>query len=139
VKAQSAREKETDTMKKKVLFIGFDPRRVDFTTPDRVQLNVTEEKVLAGIQEDMERIRARGHEVDPCFIEPGTTAERVVLERLKNDRYDCVLVGAGIRTRPEALLLFERIINLIHEHAPGARIGFKSTPNDGAEAVERWI
>jgi len=36
------------------------------------------------------------------------------------------------------LLLFEKLINLVHEHAPGAKICFNTTPADTAEAVQRW-
>jgi len=124
---------------KKILFVGFEIRGLDFTTSDRAQLNVTEESVLAGVNAEIERVRARGYELDVCFIHPDATAEPAVLERLKSNRYDCVLVGAGVRTRPEALLLFEKIINLIHEHAPGARICFNKTPTDHTEAVQRWV
>jgi hypothetical protein len=37
----------------------------------------------------------------------------------------------------ERLLLFEKIINLIHRLAPQASICFNTTPADTAEAVQR--
>jgi hypothetical protein len=48
------------------------------------------------------------------------------------------LIGAGLRD-PEQLLLFEKLLNLVHEQAPRARICFNSTPADSAEAVQRWV
>jgi hypothetical protein len=36
-------------------------------------------------------------------------------------------------------LLFERIINLVHQRAPNSRIAFNTTPSDTAEAARRWI
>jgi hypothetical protein len=50
-----------------------------------------------------------------------------------------VLIGAGLRQPPERLLLFERIVNLIHRLAPKASICFNTTPADTAEAVQRWV
>jgi hypothetical protein len=49
-------------------------------------------------------------------------------------------VGAGRAgtadgaTGPD-FLLFERLINVVHEAAPGARIAFNTSPADTAEAV----
>jgi hypothetical protein len=37
------------------------------------------------------------------------------------------------------LLLFEKIVNLVHSLAPDAKICFNTTPADTAEAVQRWI
>jgi hypothetical protein len=37
------------------------------------------------------------------------------------------------------LLLFEKIINLVHALAPNAKICFNSNPADSAAAVQRWI
>jgi hypothetical protein len=49
-----------------------------------------------------------------------------------------VMFGAALRAAPH-LLLFERLINLVHELAPRAKICFNSTPADTAEAVQRWV
>jgi len=51
----------------------------------------------------------------------------------------CRVIGAGLREPPERLLLFEKILNLVHAFAQGARICFNTTPADTAEAVRRWI
>jgi hypothetical protein len=58
---------------------------------------------------------------------------------LRARNFDCVVIGAGLREPPERLLLFERIINLVHRLAPNASIAFNATPADTAEAVRRWI
>jgi len=44
---------------------------------------------------------------------------------------------AQLRARQD--LLFEKIINTIHAHAPSAKICFNTNPGDTAEAVNRWI
>ena len=50
-----------------------------------------------------------------------------------------VLVGGGLRTPPECLELFERVVNLVHRHAPGSVIAFGTSPVDGAEAALRAL
>ena len=47
-----------------------------------------------------------------------------------------MLIGGGLRT-PECLELFERVVNLVHRHAPGSAIAFGTSPVDGAEAALR--
>jgi hypothetical protein len=36
-------------------------------------------------------------------------------------------------------MLFERLVNAVHEHAPRARLCFNTRPDDTAEAVKRWV
>lgn len=50
-----------------------------------------------------------------------------------------MLVGVGLREPPELLLLFEAILDLVHEAAPGARIAFNSSPADTLDAVRRVL
>jgi hypothetical protein len=71
-------------------------------------------------------------------VDLGETAEAVTLSHLQAQSFDCVLIGAGLRD-PEQLLLFEKLMNLVHEQAPRARICFNSTPADSAEAIQRWV
>ena len=49
------------------------------------------------------------------------------------------MIGAGVRTDADHFLLFEMVINLVHEHAPQAKICFNTQPLDSVEAVERWV
>jgi hypothetical protein len=46
------------------------------------------------------------------------------------------MIGAGLRA-PSQLLLFEKLINLVHERAPRAAICFNTSPADTVEAVQR--
>ena len=45
---------------------------------------------------------------------------------------------APYRHAPQHTLLFERVINAVHRHAPAAALCFNTNPNDTAEAVRRW-
>jgi hypothetical protein len=59
-------------------------------------------------------------------------------EHLRRRSFDCVLIGAGLHA-PERLLLFEKLLNVVHAHAPTAKICFNTTPADSDEAVQRWV
>ena len=69
----------------------------------------------------------------------GETAESAVTSCLRAKQYDCVIIGAGVRANPKYFLLFERLLNLVHELAPQARIAFNTMPTDTVEAVQRWL
>jgi hypothetical protein len=120
---------------KRVLALGLDPAFVELKdTPQ-----FTPDIVRAYIDSQLARVRALGFEVDSCLVDTGATAADVLAQRLASQSYDCVLIGAGLRDAPEQLLLFETLLNLVHERAPHAKICFNSTPADSAEAVQRWI
>ena len=121
--------------KKSVLAIGIDPVFVDYTALPQF----TPEMFRSYIDAQLERVRDMGYDVTSCLIDLGDTAEAVTAEALRSRDFDCVLIGAGLRQPPERLLLFERIINLIHRLAPQASICFNTTPADTAEAVRRWV
>jgi hypothetical protein len=121
--------------KKKVLAIGIDPAFVDFSSMPQF----TPEMFRRYIDDQLDRVRALGFEVTPCLIDLGDTAEAVTAAALDAGHVDCVMIGAGLREGRERLILFEKIVNLVHRLAPAAAICFNSTPADSAEAVQRWI
>jgi hypothetical protein len=121
-------------MAKTVLALGLDPVHADFSQMP----NLTPELVRAFIGAQLDRVRALGYTVESCLVDAGETAGSVARARLSAQEFDCVMFGAGLRAAPQ-LLLFERLINLVHELAPGSKICFNSTPADTAEAVQRCI
>jgi hypothetical protein len=82
---------------------------------------------------------ARGWFAENCFISPDETAIPTVERRLAADRYDCVVVGAGVRLPPRRLALFEALVNAIHRTAPQTAIAFNTRPEDSGAAAARWI
>jgi formylmethanofuran dehydrogenase subunit B len=122
-------------MPKKVLAIGIDPAFVDFTAMPQF----TPQMFQSFIDAQLDRVRASGYDVTSCLIDLGDTAEAVTAKALKSGYFQCVLIGAGLRQPGERLMLFEKIINLVHELAPDARICFNTTPADSVEAVRRWV
>ena len=121
--------------KKTVLAIGIEPGFVDFSAFPGLSL----ELVRNYIEAQIEQLRALGFDVESCLIDLGETAEAVATQALTSRRLDCVVIGAGLREPMPRLLLFEKIVNLAHTHAPQARICFNTTPADTAAAVLRWI
>jgi hypothetical protein len=120
---------------KSVLVIGFEPTLLDYTTiPD-----LDAAKVMAGLKADETRLRNLGYDVELCLHDLGETAETVVRDRLRQKQFDCIVIGAGVRTIPKYFILFEKLINVVHEHAPRSRLCFNTKPSDTAEAVQRWI
>ena len=121
--------------KKSVLLIGLDPAVVDY---DRWP-GLTAERLEAGLRRDEATLNDSGYDARICFIDHGETAEQVVRAALAEADVACVLIGAGVRTDSEEFLLFEKLINVVHEHAPGARICFNTGPTDSVDAVRRWV
>lgn len=121
-------------MAKSVLALGLDPVVVDISQSP----GLTPELVRAFIDSQLDRVRGLGYDVVSCLIDRSDAAEALVRHQLQEQRFDCIMIGAGLRT-PSELLLFERLLNVIHAHAPSAKICFNTTPADTAEAVQRWV
>ena len=118
-----------------VLAIGLDPAVVDFSAFP----GLTPELVRAYIDAEIGRLGSLGYEAESCLIDLGDTALQVVEVALRSRPFDCVVIGAGLREPPERLLLFEKVLNLVHRLAPGSRIAFNTNPADTAEAAQRWV
>jgi predicted dinucleotide-binding enzyme len=116
-----------------VLAIGLDPARVD---PSEIR-GFTPEVVRAFIEAQLEKLRSNGYEVHNCLITSNEDADELVGQCLSTRAFDCVLIGAGLRAESQ-LLLFERMINLVHLQAPRAKLCFNTSPADTVEAVLRW-
>jgi hypothetical protein len=122
----------------RVLFIGQVPDTVDFKDP-ALNPGMTAAAIQAGIDRAMADMAARGWEAALCLVRPDETAVRDVLARLGAARFDCVVIGGGLRVPARGLLLFEAILNAVHRAAPDAAIAFNTRPEDTAAAAERWV
>ena len=126
------------TDKKSVLVVGLDPTLIDFSKPGYPP-GMDAENVFAGMKSSEDELTSLGYTVQTCLTDFGETAEAVVQNQLKQKRWDCVMIGAGVRTNPSNFMLFEKLINVVHEHAPQAKLCFNQLPSDMAEAVKRWL
>lgn len=128
----------TVTGEKRVLVIGLDPALIDFSQPGYAP-GMSATKVLAGLKASEDELTRLGYSVQMCLTDFGETAEAAVQSQLERNRFDCILIGAGVRTNPSNFILFEKLINVVHEHAPRAKICFNTLPSDTAAAVQRWL
>lgn len=122
--------------KKKVLLIGLDPKVVDYA---HLPTKLDEPTLRKGLAKDVEQLIERGYDAEWLLIDRGETAVQAATAKLAANTYDCVLLGAGIRTVPPLLLLFEKLVNVVHEKAPHAKIAFNTQPEDTPESVQRWV
>ncbi len=121
-----------------VLVIGLDPTLIDFSQPGYAP-GMDATKVLTGLKSSEEELTRLGYSVQMCLTDFGETAEAVVQRQLGQKQFDCILIGAGVRTNPNNFMLFEKLINVVHKHAPQAKICFNTLPSDTAAAVQRWV
>jgi hypothetical protein len=117
----------------RVLVIGLDPYRV----PGPWDPAPVADAIAAG----MARFADAGIGVEGCLfgLDGSDDIEAVVTEALDRRPWQVVVVGGGVRKPEEQLELFERIVNLVHRHAPTAAIAFNSAPGDTFDAAARWL
>jgi formylmethanofuran dehydrogenase subunit B len=121
-------------MTKKILLVGWHPSVVNY---DKWP-GMTAEKLELALRADEAKLNTLGYDAAIGFIYSGDTAIDQVAKTLKSAQYDVVLIGAGVRKDDDHFLVFEQLINLVHEHAPKARIAFNTGPTDSDLAVQRW-
>lgn len=119
---------------KSVLLIGLHPSVVDFSLAP----GLTEETLAKSLASEEQSLRSIGFDAEWCLLDRGETAADVLTATLDRKRWDVVLIGAGLRNMTPHFLLFERLLNLVHERAQGAKLCFNTKPNDTREAVLRW-
>jgi catechol 2,3-dioxygenase-like lactoylglutathione lyase family enzyme len=113
-----------------VLVVGLDPAKIEGWDPEPIE---------AAIVRGQARFDAHGIEVDMCLVVVEENPEAVIAEALTRKDYACVVIGGGIRKHEPLLELFEKAVNLVRQHAPGAAIAFNDNPEDSADAALRWM
>lgn len=126
------------TSNKNILIIGLDPFILDFTSPDFIP-GLTAEKVMNGLNSSIKELVELGYNAELCLTDFGQTASAVAQEHLQNKQFDVILIGAGVRVPPSNFLLFEKLINTVHQFAPKGKICFNTNPMDTAESIKRWL
>jgi hypothetical protein len=124
--------------KARLLLLGLDPDIVDYSKSPVPGL--TAAKVRSAIEADRAKLEELDYNVTILYVDEGKTAEAQLADILATGRYDCIMIGAGLRIVPPYFLLFEKLINVIHQHAPAStKLCFNTGPTDTAEAVQRWV
>ena len=126
-------------MTTRILILGQDENTVDYSHPS-IPPGMNAAAVLAGLAKAKALLEAQGFTVDMLRVKPDlATAEAEVVAQLTGQTYAVVVIGAGIRNPPPSLVLFETVLNVVHRHAPGARIAFNTRPDDSDVAAGRWV
>lgn len=123
---------------KRILFVGQKPETVDFSDP-ALPPGFNAEKIHAGIKVGLAKIAEHGWEGTPCMISPDEQGIAQLKQQLASARYDCIVIGGGIRIPPKSLTLFETVLNTVHTAAPNTPIAFNTKPEDTADAAARWL
>ena len=118
-----------------VLLVGWSPDAVDYSKWP----GLTPEKLKAAFESDRAKLEALGYDSELGLIDSAATAPDTLKRLLTEKPRDCLLIGAGVRTIPEYLQLFEALVNTFHTYAPNAKLCFNSGPFDSVEAVQRWV
>jgi hypothetical protein len=120
---------------KPILIVGLVPAlaRYDLFT------DWTAERVTAVLAEQGRRLAELGYAPEPLYLTFEDDVDARLAERMAGKDYGCVVIGAGVRLPPDQLVFFERLVNAVHRHAPGARIAFNTNPGDTVDAVLRWV
>jgi hypothetical protein len=124
--------------KARVLLVGLEPEIVDYSKSPVPGL--TAAKVRAAVEAETSKLESLGYSAKSFYVDDGKTAEAVLNNALATGEYDCIMIGAGLRIVPPYFLLFEKLINVIHRHAPAStKLCFNTNPSDTAAAVQRWV
>lgn len=114
----------------RVLILGLDPQTIP---------GVDAQKIRGDLTRGLAEFEGSSLAADQALIPLDDSAEAEVAGSLQRARYDCVVVGGGIR-KPEPLLeFFETVINLIRRHVPQAVIAFNSDGTNSLAAAERAL
>jgi len=97
------------TGEKSVLVIGLEPTLIDFSQPGYAP-GMDATKVFAGLKSSEDELTRLGYRVHMCLTDFGETAEAVVHSALTQKRFECILIGAGIRPNPSNFFLFEKLV-----------------------------
>jgi hypothetical protein len=112
---------------KRVLFVGYDPKTVDFSD-HTLPPGMTVEKIGTGVEVALKQMADRGYETDLCCIRPDQSAVPTVLRQLSSKTNECIVIGAGVRLPQKSLLLSEALINAVRKSAPTAAIALNTRP-----------
>lgn len=134
-KSQKVNEIFSNSQSKKVLLVGIDPKKLDFTKIP----NLTEQELSKALETQKQKLITAGYDAEWCLVDLGKTAEKTVKDKLSKEEYNLVLIGAGIRTLPDNFILFENLINIIHQYAPNSQMGFNTNQNDTEISVKRRV
>ena len=121
-----------------VLIVGIAPESVDLKDPS-LPKGLTAADIQKGLEAAQKEIAANGNHGDLCMIKPDLSSEATVRKCLAQKKYDCVVIGSGIRVPVPNFQLFETLLNVIHQEAPSAVIALNANAKDSAASSVRAL
>ncbi|MER8033326.1 hypothetical protein ABTZ78_30660 [Streptomyces bauhiniae] len=112
------------------LVVGYDPQAIPGIDGDALR---------AALDAELARFGEHGIDAGMALVVFDGSAEATLVAALAERAWDVVVVGGGIRKTEQLLPLFERIVNLVHRHAPQAALAFNTSGGDSVEAARRWL
>ena len=134
----STTQQKQNTNMKKILIIGMNPNTIDFTNPE-LPKGLSIDIIEKGSKATLESLISLGYDAELYLIDTGATNLGNLAKQLKENNYDGVVVGNGIRGIKTNFILFEQIINVVHSISIKSKIIFNTLPTDTAEAIKRWL
>ncbi|MGV9821783.1 hypothetical protein [Nocardia xishanensis] len=120
----------------KILSIGLHPSQLDYSK----HAGLDEAALTARVEAVTAALRDSGFDVVSCMLPADPdAAEDLVKSRLGEATYGLAMIGGAIRMLPEQTLLFERIVNVLTEAAPGIKLCFNTSPETTVDAFLRWV
>jgi hypothetical protein len=123
---------------KQLLLIGMNPYTLDFSLPG-FPVGMTPELVIEGIRSEQEKLAAKGYNLETYLPNLDNPEIDTLIKLLEKKNYDGIIIGAGIRVPPSNFILFELLVNVLHEFAPLSKIIFNTNPSDNVVSVQRWL
>ena len=123
------------TRRPRVLKVGLDASEIDFSALP----GVTEADVRAGGERADAELRAAGFDVDTCALFVVDTEVEALSRMLADRPFDCIMIGAGLRTLAANTLQFERAIAVVRKEAPDTPLCFNSHTDDTLDAIRRSL
>ncbi|KAF3920199.1 hypothetical protein AA313_de0205709 [Arthrobotrys entomopaga] len=76
-----------------------------------------------------------GFDVVPFYFEPEDISK--FQEKLKEQKWDAVIIGLAVRGNPPLTPFFEKLVNMVREHDPNIKLGFNVSPASTVDACQR--
>lgn len=124
----------------KILATGLTPTsKID---PYFGNLYGTADEIEAKIVADTENIRAAGFQITLKYVSdasPQAIADSLdwIRNKLREEKFDGVMVGTGLRLIPQQTELWEDVMNVIREEAPQSLFMFNDGPGRNFWALKR--